>query len=322
MKRTLVILALGGLFCPQAVNAQEWPDSTTQVEHIQQLKLNIAPGQYSGITPIGDGVYAVVHDKSKGGGIHIFTIGFKKSGNISSVQAFEACPPIPVDIKDKDNEGIVFVPETGTLWVSAEADQTIQEYLVDGSPTGRELKIPSEYRKAARNRGFEALAYGDGLFWTTTEAPLDGEECHRILSFSLSTLAPEFEYYYTSDHPEIPDTKGPRAFANGISAMTWLGNGRLAILEREVYVPDDGLFAMSGAFTRNRIYVVEPKREIDLEKQLLTEFYTGPFNFANFEGMCLGPKIGDRQSLLLIADSQDHYMGLADEWVRVILYTP
>lgn len=322
MRRAFVILALGGLFCSQALNAQEWPDSTTQVEHKQQLKLDIVPGQYSGITPIGDGVYAVVHDKSKGGGIHIFTIGFRKNGTISSVQAFEAFPPRPVDIKDKDNEGIVYVPETGTLWVSAEADQTIQEYLVDGTPTGRELKIPSEYRKAARNSGFEALAYGDGLFWTTTEAPLEGEECHRILSISLSTLAPEFEYYYMPDPPEIPDSKGSRAFVNGISAMTWLGNGRLAVLEREVYVPGGGVFAMSGAFTRNRIYVVEPKRETDLEKRLITEFYTGAFDLANFEGMCLGPKVGDRQSLLLIADSQDNYMGLAGEWMRVILYTP
>ena len=58
-----------------------------------------------------------------------------------------------------------------------------------------------------------------------------------------------------------------------------------------------------------------PLREMDanafLQKKPLFTFSTGirllgKKNFANYEGMCLGPKLADgRQTLLLVADSQN-----------------
>ena len=41
---------------------------------------------------------------------------------------------------------------------------------------------------------------------------------------------------------------------------------------------------------------------------------------ANYEGMCLGPKLPDgRQVIILCADSQDRYMGVLHDWFRTIV---
>ena len=60
-----------------------------------------------------------------------------------------------------------------------------------------------------------------------------------------------------------------------------------------------------------------------IEKKLLIEFktkFTGLKNtFANYEGMCLGPKLNDgRQTLVLICDSQNQLKKLKD-WMTTII---
>ena len=41
---------------------------------------------------------------------------------------------------------------------------------------------------------------------------------------------------------------------------------------------------------------------------------------ANYEGMCLGPKLPDgRQVIILCADSQGRYMGVLHDWFRTIV---
>ena len=41
---------------------------------------------------------------------------------------------------------------------------------------------------------------------------------------------------------------------------------------------------------------------------------------ANYEGMCLGPKLPDgRQVIILCADSQDRYMGVLLDWFRTVI---
>ena len=42
--------------------------------------------------------------------------------------------------------------------------------------------------------------------------------------------------------------------------------------------------------------------------------------FANFEGLCAGPKLSDgRQVLLLVADSQNQYRGVFRDWFKTIV---
>lgn len=318
MKRMLV----AALFLLAATVAK-----AQQVQHIQQALLDIPSGEYSGITRIQDDTYAVVHDKASGGGIFIFTIVFNADGTILSVNSFET------DAKGaagRDNEDVVYVPETKTLFVAAEGDQSIREYRLDGRETGRKLSIPKDLTNPQANAGFEALAYGNNTFWTTTEAPLPTESkagLHQVQSFNRKTLKAKNRYTYQADSPltGADDAARATAYAHGISAMTVLPDGRLAVLEREVYVPGshEGFFSrILGSYTHSCIYVVDPSKSkagATLPKTLLTSFYASALNLANFEGMCLGPKLKDgRQTLLLIADSQDSYGGLTGEYLRVI----
>ena len=290
------------------------------VEHIQQRRLEIAPGQYSGITHVADDVYAVVHDKARGGGLFFFTLQFLADGSIGSVSAFETDAG---GAEGRDNEDVVFVPETQTLFVSAEGDQSIREYTLDGRETGRFLRIPKALKKCAPNAGFEALAYTNGTFWTTTESPLPGETLHRLQSFSLRNLAAGKSWNYQADTPTVgkEEAASAKAYVFGISAITALPDKRLIVLEREVYVPGGGFFEMMGSFTVNSLFLIDPlhDRSKVLQKTLLTRFYTNFLNLANFEGMCLGPTLQDgRQTLLLLADSQDGSQGLTGEYIRVL----
>ena len=293
---------------------------TPVVEHIQQRRLEIRPGQYSGITHVADDVYAVVHDKALGGGLFFFTLQFLADGSIGAVSAFETDAG---GAEGRDNEDVVFVPETQTLFVSAEGDQSIREYALDGRETGRSLRIPKALQGCAPNAGFEALAYANGTFWTTTEFPLPGETLYRLQSFSLKKLAPGKSWSYQADSPTVGEAEvaSAAAYVFGIAAMTALPDNRLIVMEREVYVPGGGIFEMMGAFTITSLFLIDPLHDKSkvLEKTLLTRFYTSFINLANFEGMCLGPTLPDgRQTLLLLADSQDSSQGLTAEYIRVL----
>lgn len=319
LKRTLILLTVSAAAL-QARAQTAW--------HIQQRLMEIPNGQYSGITRLQDDVYAVVHDKAPGGGIYIFTIAQNTDGTIGAVNVFKMDAGGP---EGRDNEDVVFIPETEMLFISAEGDQSIREYRLDGKETGRELSIPEDLKKPKANAGFEALAYADGTFWTTTESPLPGEDNHIIQSFSIQTLQPGNRFRYKADDPYTSEGNAGKAsaYVHGISAMTMLPDGQLAVLEREVYVPgaNSGLFQrLLGAYTRTKIYLVNPaeaKPGALVEKRLLTAFYTSALTLANFEGMCLGPVLEDgAQTLLLIADSQDGKDGLTGEYLRVIAVYP
>ena len=122
--------------------------------------------------------------------------------------------------------------------------------------------------------------------------------------------------------------------------MTALDDGRLIVLEREVYVPvAEPQEILARAFTNAKLYVVDPSGDPSkvLSKQLLCEFETRivlimagiDVALANYEGMCLGPRLPDgRRCLLLIADSQAGMASLAAkigrktlirEFVKVLL---
>ena len=309
MKRGLLITAFLLLCALQTGGAQD------KATLLPRQILDIPSGQYSGITPLQGALYAVVHDKSQGGGLHIFTLPFKADGTLAQARAFELYTNAEGE-PGKDNEDVVYVPETGTLWVSAEADQSIREYSLEGLPTGRMLNVPDNLKAIRPNAGFEALAYRNGHFWTTTECPLPGENFHRLLRFSLETLQPENEDIYYMDKPEA-DAENTQAYVHGISAMTTLPDGRLAILEREIYVPEGGLKEKMRAFANTKIFLIQPEQP--QAKSLLVNFTSGALSLANFEGMCLGPEINGKPSLLLLADSQDGAGGLLPEYLQVII---
>ena len=64
-----------------------------------------------------------------------------------------------------------------------------------------------------------------------------------------------------------------------------------------------------------------------MKKEKICEFVTrlrfGKMNLANYEGMCLGPKLNDgRQTLILIADSQNgmgNWMYHIKDHIRIVI---
>lgn len=290
--------------------------------------LPVPPGQYSGIAWISGHRYALVHDHAAEGGIWYISMPYLADGTLGKVLAAPA-PGTRSGSVLRDPEGVAYVPTTATFFVCGEADQQILEYGFDGLPTGRALAVPPAFGidSVRRNRGFEALTYcrETELFWTTTEAPLPADEAaggmrvHRLQSFALSDLQPRACRIYVTEPPQ-GNAADAQAYAFGVSALAALPDGRLLVLEREVFVPRGGwMDKLRGAFTRVRIFRVDPQGETAeaLEKEELISFSTSALNLADFEGMCLGPQLPDgRRLLVLIADSQGGRGGLLQERVR------
>lgn len=275
-------------------------------------------GQYSAITWLGDKHYAVIHDKEKGGGIVLFDFDIANDGTIGDVTISVPAGTSGSSVTNMDNEGIAFY--NSKLYVSAEADQSIREYTTAGTATGNNFTIPADMAvgKISSNMGFEALTYNatTHLFWTTTEGALPKDNyiprLHRLQSFGEDGQ-PATRFLYQMDAPAYSGD-GADQYVHGISAMAALDDGRLIVLEREVYVKTS-TYAANGIA---KLYVVDPVHDTAgiLRKSLLTTINTSGQQLANYEGMCLGPTLsGDgSRCLILISDSQ----GTAKEYLQVV----
>lgn len=304
------------------------PDAGIKATPLPQTQLDIDSGEYSGIAHISRNRYAVVSDNLKGGGIVHFSIPVDSYGNVGSVRMQQADGTATATGKARDCEGIAFVPSAGTLYVSTEK-QEIREYDLAGQETGKVLHVPMDMDAThiEANRGFESLTYNEatGLFWTTTESPLKEDtflpRIHRLQSFTADGKPAE-RFLYQADEP-IRSAANTTAYVFGIPALAALDDGRLLILEREVYVPKGGFWdKLSNSFTKMDLYLVDPVHDTAgiLRKSLLCSFRTGAMDLANYEGMCLGPALPDGQrTLVFIADSQKGSGGLTQEYVKVIL---
>ncbi|MBR1688887.1 MAG: esterase-like activity of phytase family protein [Prevotella sp.] len=307
-------------------------DSLSVVEHRQQsFPLSVPAGNYSGIAYLGGGRYAVVNDKSDTDGFHLFAIDVDTlSGELMNVrhEGF-----VSSGQPNRDGEGIAYVPLTHSLFISGERDNEVLEYTMEGQLTGRRLAVPAEFKTAKRNYGLESLTYNAQThrFWTTSEStlPADGQQATtalrvrnrlRLQSFD-DNLQPAAQYFYEMDEPSV--SKSASTYALGVSELCAMDDGRLIVMEREFYVPSGKL----GSFVVNKLYLVNPDTAAAgaaVDKQLLLRFRTTlalfSYGLANYEGMCLGPRLADgRQVLVLISDSQNQYKGVLKDWFKTVV---
>lgn len=330
MKNRILYIIFGLLFSAM-LSAQE----VTLYKQHNMKRWGIPAGNYSGITNLGDGLYALVSDKQEADGWTEVSISLLPSGDIDKVQFVGKHYDAQTTDKARDSEGIVFVPEQG-FFVSAENDQQILSLSEEGKPLGKALAVPVCFSKnnIFPNYGFESLAYNreNSIFWTTTEqglksdvsAPSSPENPQptllRLQSFDAN-LKPLHQYAYKTDAPIIK--KSGRHYAFGVSEILVVNDTTLLVMERELNIPQN----YNRAKCYIRIYSVNPERqqpitdtskplsELDasvfLSKKLVCSFSTGfrlfgKKNLANYEGMCLGPKHdGSRQCIILVADSQN-----------------
>ena len=291
----------------------------------------VSAGNYSGITWLGASRYAIANDKSPTAGFYLMTIETDSiTGELLTVREDTF---LTSGLPNRDEEGICYMPESQTVFVSGEADQEIIEYNLQGQLTGRKLNIPEVFKTAYKNGGFEALTYQPKThrFWTTSEFTLkaDGEKPTieqkiknrlRLQSFG-DDLQPKEQYWYESDSTIIKKQKG-RSIV-GVSGLAALDDGRIVVLEREMYFPKKQI----GSFSLVKLYVVNPSQQQPgevLRKTLLTKFRTKVNltrrSFANYEGICIGPKLADgRQLLILVCDSQNQYRGVLKDWFKTVI---
>lgn len=313
-------------------------DNESQVGVPQQsLALwGIAPGNYSGITPLGGGRYAVVSDKGEADGFYIWKIEQDaQTGKVVSVENDGFFANAVDASASRDCEGVVYVPKSRTVFISGEGDQRVLEYNLKGQRTGRELAVPEQFKAIVGNQGLEALGFGGkgrkALFWSTTESSLttDGvaagpkapgaQNLLRIQSFKAN-LKPFKQYAYKMDAGRKSEFGTTYVF--GVPEVCALPDGSLLVLEREANIPSQYV----GAEVICKLYSVRPgKVGINpsvslsslsegefLAKTLVTSWTTRlsitNFGWANYEGMCLGAKTADgHRTLLLVSDSQGGY---------------
>ena len=138
-------------------------------------------------------------------------------------------------------------------------------------------------------------------------------------------------YAYQMDQPSTH--KKADIYVMGVSELCVLPDGQLLVLEREAFIPKIKI----GAFCKCKFYLINPLNSEEfsmkekfssdtpfLKKRLLTEWKTGlslsKRSFANYEGMCLGPKLEDgSQVVILLSDSQDQYAGVLKDWFKTIV---
>ena len=296
LRQTILIIAFSGF---HAMYGQP-------LKSVNIHRMGVPHGNYSGITRLDDSLYAIVSDKDKDYAFRLLYVDIdRETGKIRSCRW--SSPAERHDISRRDPEGIAYNPHTDTFFISGEGDQRIAEYSRDGLPTGHELGVPQLFGtdNIQANRGFEALTYDTTsmTYWTTTEAPLKSDTGFLRLQKFGSDLGAQEQYRYPTDSPHI--TKRYKLFVNGVAGMVAMGDGSLIIMEREALITKRYL----GSYVTIRLYRVRPTVADEvLSKELVTSFTThlriGRMNFANFEGICLGPRLNDgRQTLLLISDS-------------------
>ena len=249
----------------------------------------------------------------------------------------------------RDLEGIAYYPGTNTFFLAGEGDEEVLEYDSLGLPTGRKLDMPQSFGidNIRTNLGIESLTYNNVTrqFWTTTESTLksDGEMADknnpsvrnrlRFQSFNAD-LSRGQQFAYMMEIPICAKNgKRPKTLLHGVSDICALDDGRLIVMEREIYVSKKNM----NNYVNIRLFMVNPStsQSIDehtplsqqpvsnfMKKTELCSFKTkGNItrrNIANYEGICLGPKLNDgRQTLLLINDTQN---GMTRHGIRLKEY--
>ena len=291
----------------------------------------VSAGNYSGIAWLGGTKYAIANDKSPTAGFYLMTIETDNlTGELLMVREDTF---LTSGLPNRDEEGICYMPQTQTVFVSGEDDQEILEYNLQGQLTGRKLNIPEVFKTAYSNGGFEALTYqvATQRFWTTSENTLkaDGQKPTvkrkianrlRLQAFG-DDLQPKEQYWYETDSAVTRKHKGRSIL--GVSGLAALDDGRIVVLEREMYFPKKQI----GSYSLVKLYLVDPTQQQPgevLQKTLLAEFRTKVNltrrSFANFEGICVGPRLADgRQLLVLVCDSQNQYRGVMKDWFKTVI---
>ena len=209
-------------------------------------------------------------------------------------------------------ESLAFDPVHQYLWTIPES--TLRK---DGQPVTPQNGLTNQLRLMR-------------LDWGKMKEDSNKEEYSEQVS-SKKDFRYMMTYAYQMDQPSTH--KKADIYVMGVSELCALPDGQLLVLEREAFIPKIKI----GAFCKCKLYLINPLNSEEfalkekfssdtpfLKKRLLAEWKTGltlsKRSFANYEGMCLGPKLEDgSQVVILQSDSQDQYAGVLKDWFKTIV---
>jgi hypothetical protein len=279
----------------------------------------------SGITRVGGDIYWAVMDNSDR--VVQFEIKLGADGSITSAKELAQ-----VRVAErKDFEGIAYTGAAkDSILLSDENPAGITEYHLSDGKKLRAIDIPSVFKHAVRNAGFESLSLSpDGkTLWTANERALtiDGNsmlQAEPIMSTTRvrlqrfdrdgETFRPSGQFLYRTGG--VHDWGGQI----GLCDLAALPDGRLLALERSAAMN----FSKIGSI-RTRIFLVDTRNVTDVsgpafeqgvkddhtskeaEKMALFDGFVCDADGENLEGLCLGPSLGaGRWAVLGVVDSTD-----------------
>ena len=300
------------------VDTTEFNDSLHATLLPQHAIKTIPPGNYSGITYLGNDDYAVVTDKGQHAGFYTFHITLTANGDIQQVEnkGFTMLAGA-----NNDEEAIAYNPLTKHLYIDNEASSEIIDYDMKSQKTVNRAVISDYQRRCHVNRSIESLTFDRrrNRLFTMNESPLIGDNGLLVRLKQLTTdLKEEKEYSYLIDEPLESPNKADNRHAYGVADLLALDDGTILVLERELYIRALKL----NSWVMNKIFRIKPGNP---RKQFVAGWRTWlrlvDSDFANYEGMCEGPRLSDgRHVIVFCADSQDRYKGVLKDYFRTIVF--
>lgn len=227
-----------------------------------------------------------------------------------------------------DVEALAIDPNDGMVWLADEHHCRVASHNpVNGKLVGK-ASLPQSMRSHYRDLGLESLAMDkDGLvMWTCTEEALttDGPRSTRksgsdVRITKLQRSGADLPWTVSGQWIYRTDPIAGRPFhiagtdysRSGIAELCLLDDGSLLVLEREfskvliprlrcrIYLAD-----VTNATDVHRLATISGAKEIRRAAKRRLYETTG---FSMYEGMCLGPKLSDGSTLLvLVADGDGH----------------
>ena len=303
------------------------PDTTNTLHLAKVAEYAFASNGCGAITYSGQGgIFYVLQDHDDDGyaKIHPLSLGIDPStGEILSQNLGATFTPAGL----RDAEGLALDPLSGTLWASSEwTPPSITEFGIDGAATSRTAPVPAIQRTKLRsNLSLESLTISpDGLtMWTANEQALtcDGESSSgntnvatvvRLTRFTRATAQDNWQA--AGEWAYACDPCANATFAEcGLSGLCALPDGSLLALEREVSIATWGRCriyrittgALAAATEVSNLSSVTNATVSLVAKGSPLVSFTGTDlnNIIVYEGIALGPKLGDgSRSLVLVSD--------------------
>ena len=314
-----MLLALG---C-WAVSVSPLIAAPVALQSVNMVWRSLTPEGLSGITYAGGERFYAIDDS----GATLYPMKIRFDLSTGAIET-NICHKGIVLIGD-DLEGVAYDPVNDTVYTSDETGATIREHALSGSLLST-VPVPANLKAYRNNFSLESLSLSaDALtLWTCNEEALanvalginDGSlsttnlgSVVRLTRFSRANVNAQWtasgQWAYQTDPIRGNPYKGYER--SGVSDLCALPDGTLLVLEREFSVNQFASFksriyrvALEDTTDVSAITSLEGSSYKPIEKTLLWDENT---LMANFEGLCLGPRLHDgSRSVVLISDGDSN----------------